>query len=88
MDSAFVIKDIAWTFVVYFWTLHKAANVETDKIYPVWQALWYYEQRGEREFVICKGKLTFLIDLDNSGSVDSLLEQVMALYYELDSIGS
>ena len=54
----------------------------------MWQAVRFCEHRGDRKFVICTDSLRFLTALDNPGTVDPLLQQVMALCHTSKDLGS
>ena len=60
----------------YSWPLPRTASVYTAELYDVWQALWYCEHQGLRYFPICTDSLSFIDDLDNTGTDDPLLQQI------------
>lgn len=68
-------------------TLPKAASTYTTELYAVWQAFRFCENRAERKFDIFTDSVNFVTALDNTGTVNPLLQQIMAPCHAIDQLG-
>ena len=82
VGSAFVIQGAS-----HFWVLPNAETVYTSEPCGMWHTLHFCEHQGERNSIIHTGSLSFLTALNNLGTVDLLLQQVMAICHALQDLG-